>query len=83
MAKNEGDWLERVVRIPSRHYNKNLMCLGKNKIIAPAANSKLIRIAREEGPVFTKYSILSLPKELAGPNAWLCPLNAGSQKLYP
>ena len=38
MAKNEGDRLERIVRIPSRHYNKNLMCLGKNKIIAPAAN---------------------------------------------
>jgi dimethylargininase len=66
-----------VIRIPCRDHNANLICLGKNEIIAPASNLELIRFAREEGVYVHEIELSEFAKGVGGPNCLILPIKRG------
>jgi dimethylargininase len=66
-----------VICIPCRNHNVNLICLRENEIIAPASNTELIRIAREEGVYVHEIELSEFAKGAGGPNCLVLPVRRG------
>jgi dimethylargininase len=63
-----------LVEVPCRGYNVNFICLGENEIIAPRANTDVVKIARESGVEVHAIDLSEFAKGSGGPNCLVMPL---------
>lgn len=60
--------------LPGEEFNVNFICLGENEIIAPASNTAVIRIARDNGIKVHALDLWEFAKGRGGPNCLIMPV---------